>query len=77
MFKLKGVPRANSSFSTNVRAALRYENWKLITGDPGIYILYIVRTVYSVRRTQYTVYTYDMYCILYSILYYITILKCI
>ncbi|ELU01579.1 hypothetical protein CAPTEDRAFT_176799 [Capitella teleta] len=31
----KGHARPNSTFDTRVRAAIRYGDWKLITGDPG------------------------------------------
>lgn len=32
-----GEPLANSTFNTTTRAALRFNEWKIITGDPGLY----------------------------------------
>ena len=31
----KGKRKLGSPFDTRIRAALRYREWKIITGDPG------------------------------------------
>ena len=35
LYDKKGTPKYPGTFPTNVRAAIRWKDWKLITGDPG------------------------------------------
>lgn len=35
LFKTVGEPAYNDTFDSRVRAAIRYKDWKLITGNPG------------------------------------------
>lgn len=49
----QGSPRPGSKFDTRIAAAIRVDSWKLITGNPGISVIYIIY-VYAVttRRTK-------------------------